>query len=54
MGTCKFYINCPNTNLFQMSEYLRPAFAIVLPNIGGIAGGFLTKKAIPDWYEVSR
>ncbi|XP_046334006.2 translocator protein-like [Haliotis rufescens] len=34
-----------------MSEYLRPAFAIVLPNLGGIAGGFFTRKAIPDWYE---
>ncbi|XP_076444668.1 translocator protein-like [Babylonia areolata] len=34
-----------------MSDYLAPAFAIVLPNLGGIAGGFLTRRAIPDWYE---
>ncbi|ESO87321.1 hypothetical protein LOTGIDRAFT_210696 [Lottia gigantea] len=34
-----------------MSEYIRPAFAIILPNLGGIAGGFITKKSIPDWYE---
>ena len=36
-----------------MSDYLAPAFAVVLPNLGGIAGGFLTKRAIPEWYEVS-
>ncbi|KAK7108108.1 translocator protein-like [Littorina saxatilis] len=34
-----------------MSDYLAPAFAVVLPNLGGIAGGFLTRRAIPNWYE---
>lgn len=28
-----------------------PAFAVVLPNLGAIAGGFLTKRAISVWYE---
>lgn len=35
-----------------MSDYVVPAFAVVLPNLGGIAGSFLTPKtAIPVWYE---
>ncbi|XP_050390104.2 translocator protein [Patella vulgata] len=34
-----------------MAEYLRPAFAIILPNLGGIAGGVITRKSIPNWYE---
>lgn len=36
----------------RMSEYLKPAAAVILPNLGGIAGGFITKRAIPNWYEV--
>ncbi len=26
----------------------------VLPNLGGIAGGFLTRSQIKNWYEVIR
>lgn len=28
--------------------------ATVHPNIGGFAGGFITRKNINPWYEVSR
>jgi hypothetical protein len=28
-------------------------FASVLPNVGGVAGGIVTRKNIPNWYEVS-
>ena len=38
----------------QMSDYVAPAFAVVLPNLGGIAGAFLSRRAaIPNWFEVS-
>ncbi|XP_037821405.1 translocator protein [Lucilia sericata] len=34
-----------------MSDILKIAGAVVLPNLGGIAGGFVTKKNIKPWYE---
>ncbi|XP_065363624.1 translocator protein [Calliphora vicina] len=34
-----------------MSDILKIAGAIVLPNLGGISGGFVTKKNIKPWYE---
>lgn len=34
-----------------MSDMLKIAGAIVLPNLGGISGGFVTKKNIKPWYE---
>ena len=27
--------------------------ASILPNIGGIVGGIITRKNIPTWYKVS-
>ncbi|KAM7350351.1 translocator protein [Cochliomyia hominivorax] len=34
-----------------MSDNLKIACAVVLPNLGGIAGGIITKKNIRPWYE---
>ncbi|XP_005110199.1 translocator protein isoform X2 [Aplysia californica] len=34
-----------------MSDYLAPTLAVILPNLGGIAGSFITRKNIPNWYE---
>ncbi|GFR78069.1 translocator protein isoform X1 [Elysia marginata] len=35
----------------KMSDYVRPAAAIGLPFVGGIAGSFISKSNIPNWYE---
>ncbi|XP_078000461.1 translocator protein-like [Glandiceps talaboti] len=34
-----------------MSDWLPTAGAIILPNIGGILGGFITKNEISTWYK---
>ncbi|XP_064617627.1 translocator protein-like [Liolophura sinensis] len=34
-----------------MSDFLKPAVAVIIPNLGGIAGSFLTRQNIPTWYE---
>uniref|UniRef100_A0A2C9K612 Translocator protein n=1 Tax=Biomphalaria glabrata TaxID=6526 RepID=A0A2C9K612_BIOGL len=34
-----------------MSDYLAPAAAIILPNIGGLAAGYITRGNIKTWYE---
>merc|ERR1711915_403568 len=31
--------------------WLQAIAASIIPNIGGIAGGFITRQAIPDWYN---
>jgi benzodiazapine receptor len=33
-----------------MSDYLAPLAAIVIPNLGGIAGSFITKRSLKTWY----
>ena len=40
---------------FEWSKmaWLKALGFTLLPQIGGIAGGFITKKNIPNWYEVS-
>lgn len=34
-----------------MPVYWPVVGATVLPNLGGIAGGYFTRKAIKNWYE---
>jgi len=34
-----------------MHEYLKIAGAVLLPNVGGFAGGMITRKEIPNWYQ---
>ncbi|RUS84024.1 hypothetical protein EGW08_008202 [Elysia chlorotica] len=34
-----------------MSDYMKPAAAVILPFVGGFAGGIVTRKNIPTWYE---
>ncbi|KAL5009749.1 hypothetical protein ScPMuIL_012054 [Solemya velum] len=36
---------------FRKMEYLKQAAAIILPNIGGFVGGYITKQNIPIWFE---
>ncbi|CAG5127035.1 unnamed protein product [Candidula unifasciata] len=34
-----------------MSDYVRPLAMILLPNLGGFVGGFITRRNIKTWYE---
>ena len=36
---------------FLTMEYLKPTAACLLPHLGGILGGFITRKNIKNWYE---
>ncbi|CAL4067856.1 unnamed protein product, partial [Meganyctiphanes norvegica] len=35
----------------DIMSWLQASIAMVLPNVGGIAGGLITRKAIPEWYN---
>lgn len=40
--------------LSKIPEFSWPVvFAIVHPNVGGILGGFITRKNINPWYQVN-
>lgn len=34
-----------------MSDYVAPALGVIIPNIGGIAGGFITRGNNMMWFE---
>ncbi|XP_060083941.1 translocator protein-like [Ylistrum balloti] len=34
-----------------MSDYVRIAGAVLLPHVGGVLGGLVTKNNIPTWFE---
>lgn len=34
-----------------MSEYWKVAGAVILPNVGGIMGGLITRKNLDSWYK---
>ncbi|XP_022237888.1 translocator protein-like isoform X1 [Limulus polyphemus] len=37
-----------------MSEYGPLIAAVIAPHLGGLAGAFITKREVPEWYETLR